>query len=84
MQKALDIKFHSKEHMFVMHVLKTGWGKGKEKKKKELEFLLIISGSFQSTDIAGYCKEREQSLLTKMGKKRHREVQGMAENFHSH
>lgn len=77
MQKALDIKFHSKEHMLVIHVHKTG-------ERKRMKCLLMISGSFQSTDIAEHCKEREESLLTKVGKQRHRELKGLTGNFHSH
>lgn len=77
MQKALDIKFHSKEHMLVIHVHKTG----ERKRKRKLKCLLMISGSFQSTDIAEPCNEREESWLTKVGKQRHREVKGLTENF---
>lgn len=31
-----------------------------ERENKELKCILMISGSFQSTDMTGYCTEREE------------------------
>lgn len=64
----------------VRSMIVMGWGEGRE----EFKCLLMISGSFQSTGITEYCKEREESLLTEVGKWRHREVKGQTENCHSH
>lgn len=65
-QKALDVRFHRKEHVCNACA--------QNRKRTDLKCLLMKSGSFQSTGIIGYCEERGKSWLSKVGKQRCRKA----------